>query len=96
MTFSPVAVNFICLHRQVVSRVLDPESKAAIKTVREIINASVHDHGVVDVFQKYKIRDVTSSIYALSRLQRAAQHWQRLQFMPSTNNDGDDDDDDES
>ena len=62
---------------------LDPESTAAIKTVRDIIT-SVDEHGVVDVFQKYKLKEVTSSIYALSRLQRAAQHWQRLQVMPST------------
>jgi hypothetical protein len=79
--------------------VLDPESTAAIKTVRDIIT-SVNDHGVVDVFQKYKIRDVTSSIYALSRLQRAAQHWQRQQVMPSDDDDDNSDDeydiDDES
>lgn len=75
---------------QVASRVLDPESTQAIKTVRDIItNNGDHDHGVVDVFQKYKPQDVWSSIYALSRLQRAAhQHWQQelclqQQVMPN-------------
>jgi hypothetical protein len=51
-------------------RLLEPDSVAAMHTVRKILS-SVDDHGIVDVFAKYRSRDVLLSIYALSRLQDA-------------------------
>ena len=61
---------------QLAERLMSDDSIAAVKTVRQIIT-SVHDHGVVDVFSKFPPQELITSIYALSRLQMANQHYER-------------------
>jgi len=57
---------------------LSAESARAVKNVRTIIQ-SFPDHGVVDVFKEYPARDVIFSILALSKLQRAVAHYDKLE-----------------
>lgn len=52
-------------------RLLSLESAAAVRTIRTILR-QIGSHGVIDIFADYSKRDVWMSIYALSRLQRAA------------------------
>jgi Lipase (class 3) len=55
---------------------------AAVRAVRKILS-SVDDHGVIDVFAKYRKQDVLLSICALSRLQDAvAVHERRQHTFP--------------
>lgn len=54
------------------AHILEPESVEAIRTVQDILR-KVDDHGVIDVFAKYRNRDVLLSIFALSRLQQVTQ-----------------------
>jgi hypothetical protein len=56
---------------------MSKESAAAIKKILTIL-ANVEEHGVVDSFKKYPNQDVWASVYALSRLQRAAIYHDRL------------------
>lgn len=56
---------------------MSKESATAIKKIRTIL-ANVEEHGVVDSFKKYPNQDVWFSVYALSRLQRAAIFHDRL------------------
>jgi hypothetical protein len=56
---------------------MSKESAAAIKKIRMILT-NVEEHGVVDSFKKYPNQDVWASVYALSRLQRAAIFHDRL------------------
>jgi hypothetical protein len=64
---------------QLASLLLNPETVEAMKSIRGILSNFHDEHGVIDVFGKYKKQDVLVSIFALSRLQRTAiQHEQRL------------------
>jgi hypothetical protein len=56
---------------------MSKESATAIKKIRTILS-NVEEHGVVDSFKKYPNQDVWASVYALSRLQRAAIFHDRL------------------
>jgi hypothetical protein len=56
---------------------MSKESATAIKKIRTILT-NVEEHGVVDSFKKYPNQDVWASVYALSKLQRAAIFHDRL------------------
>ena len=54
-----------------------------------MIISSVDDHGVIDVFSKYEPQELIASIYALSRIQAACQHYDRSKYQKnSANGDG--------
>jgi Lipase (class 3) len=54
---------------KLLAKVLSQESIDAVKIIRSILSDVHTEHGVVDVFGKYKTYDVLASILALSRLQ---------------------------
>lgn len=56
---------------QLASRLMSKESSTAIKSIRKILT-NVEAHGVVDSFSRFPNPEVWASVYALSRLQRAA------------------------
>jgi hypothetical protein len=59
------------------SKMFSPESVEVVQTIQSIL-ANVHtEHGVVDVFGKYRTIDVLASIIALSRLQRIVVPYER-------------------
>jgi len=68
----------------VVTRLVDSDTVAAVRTI-QMIAETVDDHGVIDVFRKYPKQDLIASIYALSRLQAATEHFYigRLDETPS-------------
>jgi hypothetical protein len=59
---------------------MSSESLEAARAVRRILS-SVDDHGVVDVFSKYPPQELITSIYVLSRLQKACQAYERQNFI---------------
>eukprot|EP00594_Rhizosolenia_setigera_P003805 CAMPEP_0178941150 /NCGR_PEP_ID=MMETSP0789-20121207/1230_1 /TAXON_ID=3005 /ORGANISM="Rhizosolenia setigera, Strain CCMP 1694" /LENGTH=543 /DNA_ID=CAMNT_0020620319 /DNA_START=53 /DNA_END=1684 /DNA_ORIENTATION=+ len=75
---------------------ISEESNKAVKTIRKILQRG--DHGMVDIFENYKPREIVLSILALSRLQGFYttyynNHKSKGEILISST---DDDDDDES
>jgi hypothetical protein len=61
------------------------ESVEVVRTIRSILSNVHTEHGVVDVFGKYRAMDVLSSIVALSRLQRIVVPYERSILMERNN-----------
>lgn len=60
------------------TRLSTKESADAVRHIRSIL-MSADDHGVVDIFAKFKQREIWASMYALGRLQHAARFYDMKQ-----------------
>ena len=62
-----------------IDRFLSKESATAVRTIRHTLANLEDHHGVVDIFGLYSPKDILLSALALSRLQSAAEEYERRQ-----------------
>lgn len=65
----------------VIARFLSEESASAVRTIRHTLANLEDHHGVIDIFSMYSPRDILLSSLALSRLQSAAEEYERRQMI---------------
>ena len=65
----------------VIDRFLSEESATAVRTIRHTLANLEDHHGVVDVFSLYSPKDILLSALALSRLQSAAEEYERRKLL---------------
>jgi Lipase (class 3) len=74
--------TFQCSLLQLAIKLFSRESVEAVKTIQSILSDVHEQHGVVDVFGKYRPYDILAAVFALSRLQNAALIYERRTAGP--------------
>lgn len=73
-------------HWQLAIKLFSRESVEAVKAIKAILSDAHQQHGVVDVFGKYRTYDILAALMALNRLQNAALVYERTNTNSRSNN----------